>query len=146
MYRDSNHPDIASSYSNIGSVHYSQREYVKALEWYNKSLTIRLTVYRDSNHPDIATSYSNIGTVYESQGEYVKAMECHNKSQAIRSACKHKWLLYHRITSAFLYRLLIPSHSHHADHYVWLLLLISISIDIFIEDMCKQLLVSDKDQ
>ena len=71
-------------YSELGSVYYSQGEYIKALTCYNKDLAIELAVYGDSNHPHIATSYNNIGSVYEAQGEYAKALECYNESLAIR--------------------------------------------------------------
>ena len=110
VYGDSNHPDIATSYNNMGLVYYSQAEYAKALESYNKCLAIQLTVYGDSNHPAIAISCNNVGSVYNSQGEYAKALECDNKFQSIRSAPpptrEHKWLSNYRITSAFHFYLI----------------------------------------
>ena len=78
-----NHPDVATSYNNIGSVYDSLGEYVKALEYYEKSLDISLEIYGES-HSDVAISYNNIGGVYNSLGEYVKALECHEKSLDIK--------------------------------------------------------------
>ena len=78
------HPDIASSYNNIGNVYQSQGNYSSALEYHRKSLDIRLEIHGDSPHPDIAASYNNIGNVYESQGNYSSALEYHHKSLDIR--------------------------------------------------------------
>ena len=77
------HPDVATSYNNIGYIYNSQCDYAKALEYYNKSLEIRLSVLGE-RHPDVAASYNNIGGIYSSQGDYAKALEYHNKSLEIR--------------------------------------------------------------
>ena len=37
---DENHPDVGSSYNNIGSVYKEKSEYDNALEYYTKSLSI----------------------------------------------------------------------------------------------------------
>lgn len=60
-----NHPDVAISYYNIGSLHCNQGEYKKALECYDKALKIQLS-YFDENHPDVKFIKDNI--------EYVKEM------------------------------------------------------------------------
>ena len=57
--------------------------YDKALEYYEKSLAIRLKTL-DSEHPSVATSYNNIGLVWKLKGEYDKALEYYEKSLAIR--------------------------------------------------------------
>ena len=77
------HPDVATSYNNIGSVYSSQGDYAQALENHNKALEIYLSVFGDK-HPNVATSYNNIGCVYSSQGDYVQALENHNKALEIR--------------------------------------------------------------
>ena len=49
----SNHPDLASSYNNIGIVYDSMGEYSKALSSYEKALEIRQQSL-PPNHPDLA--------------------------------------------------------------------------------------------
>ena len=77
------HPDVATSYNNIGFVYSSQGNNVKSLEYYNRSLLI-LEKFFGPDHPNIATLYSNIGLVYSSQSDYAKSLEYYNKSLSIR--------------------------------------------------------------
>ena len=74
---------MATSYNNIGVVYKAKGEYDKALEYYQKSLAIRLKQL-GPDHPDVATSYNNIGLVYDNKAEYDKALEYYQKSLAIR--------------------------------------------------------------
>ena len=53
------HPDMAASYDNIGAVYEAKGDNDKALEYYNKSLAIRLNTLGE-NHADVATSYKSI--------------------------------------------------------------------------------------
>ena len=76
------HPDVATSYNNIGLVYNDQGNYVKALESYNKALEIYLSVFGDK-HPNVATNYNNIAVVYFSQGNYAQALEYYNKALEI---------------------------------------------------------------
>ena len=69
-----NHPNIATSYDNIGAVYASKGEFDKALEFLQKSLEGKL-ISLPPNHPNIATSFNNIGLVYNRKGEYEKAFE-----------------------------------------------------------------------
>ncbi len=69
-----NHPDIATSYNNIGLIYKYKGEYETALDYYNKSLKIRIESL-PPNHPDIATSYDNIGSIYDNKGEYNLAIK-----------------------------------------------------------------------
>ena len=80
---DKEHPDIATSYNNIGSVYDDKGDYDKALEYYFKALEIREKVL-GKEHPDIATLYNNIGFVYGTKGDYDKALEYHLKALAIK--------------------------------------------------------------
>ena len=73
-----NHPSLATSYCNIGSVYESMDEYSKALSYYEQALEILLKAL-PPNHPHLATPYSNIGSVYESMGEYSKALSYNEK-------------------------------------------------------------------
>ena len=78
-----NHPDLATSYNNIGGVYDSMGEYPKALSFFKKALDIWQKSL-PANHPDLATSYNNIGGVYDSMGEYSKALSFYEKALAIR--------------------------------------------------------------
>jgi tetratricopeptide (TPR) repeat protein len=77
------HPDVARSYNNIGSVFNHQGEYAKALEYHGKAMAIWKKVL-GTEHPEVATSYNNIGVVYDNLGDYVKALEYYDKALAIR--------------------------------------------------------------
>ncbi|CAF4171589.1 unnamed protein product, partial [Adineta steineri] len=78
----SNHPDLAASYNNIGSVYDSMGQYSKAFSFYEKSVEIFQKTL-PSNHPYLATSYGNIGSVYEKMGEYSKALSFYEKALEI---------------------------------------------------------------
>ena len=77
-----NHPNLATSYNNIGSVYMNMGEYSKALSSYEQSLEIR-KVALPPNHPDLATFYNNIGSVYMNMGEYSKALSSYERSLEI---------------------------------------------------------------
>ena len=74
---------MARSYNGLGSVYYSQSNYLKAIEYYEKALAIKLKAL-GAEHPDVAVSYNNLGSVYDSQGNNPKAIEYHEKALAIR--------------------------------------------------------------
>jgi tetratricopeptide (TPR) repeat protein len=77
-----NHPDIANSYNNIGSIYNNKGDNDRALEYYSKSLKI----YKETlppNHPDIANSYNNIGSIYNNKVDDDKALEYYLKSLEI---------------------------------------------------------------
>ena len=78
----STHPDLATSYSNLGRVYDHMGEYSQALSFHQKALAIREKTL-PSTHPDLATSYSNLGRVYDSMGEYSQALSFHQKALAI---------------------------------------------------------------
>ncbi|CAF4475970.1 unnamed protein product [Rotaria sp. Silwood2] len=69
----SNHPDLAVSYLNIGTVYYNMGEYSKALSSYEQSLEIQ-KVALPPNHPDLGTSYNNIAAVYICMGKYLEGL------------------------------------------------------------------------
>ncbi len=77
------HPNVATSYNNIGNVYSGQGNYDKALEYDNKALAIQEKVL-GKEHPDVATSYNNIGFVYAKKGQYEKALEYLHKALAIK--------------------------------------------------------------
>jgi tetratricopeptide (TPR) repeat protein len=79
----SNHPDLATSYNNIGMLYHSIGEYSEALPYHEKALAIRQQSLTP-NHSDLATSYNNIGLVFYSISEYSKAISSHEKALEIR--------------------------------------------------------------
>ncbi|CAF1532224.1 unnamed protein product [Rotaria sordida] len=78
-----NHPDLATSYNNIGMVYNKMGEHSKALSLYERSLEIR-KIALPPNHPDLAGPYNNIGMVYNRMGEYSKALSSYERSLEIR--------------------------------------------------------------
>ena len=76
---------MAQSYNNVGVVYSEKDDNEKALEYYNKSLAIRLNTSGE-NHPHVAAAYNNISHVYKAKGddEIEKALEYHTKSLAIK--------------------------------------------------------------
>ena len=68
----------------LADMMYDQEDYVKAIEYYLKSLEIKKKVHGDAPLPDISTSYNNLGTTYYRQGHYDKAIEFHLKSLEIK--------------------------------------------------------------
>ena len=78
-----NHPSLATSYNNIGSVYDSMGEYSKALSYYEKCLDMQKKTL-PANHPSLATSYNNIGSVYDHMGEYSKALSYYEKCLDMR--------------------------------------------------------------
>ena len=77
-----NHPNLATSYNNIGQVYSNMGEYSKALSFHEKALGIRQETL-PPNHPYLATSYNNIGQVYSKMGEYSKALSFYEKALGI---------------------------------------------------------------
>ncbi|CAM4864478.1 unnamed protein product [Rotaria socialis] len=68
-----NHPDLATSYSNIGAMYDVMGDYTKALSSYQKSLEIR-KIALPPNHSDLAISYNNIGAVEAIMSEYTNVL------------------------------------------------------------------------
>ena len=77
--------DIVISYNYIGIVYNAKSNYDKALDVYNKALTIWKSKLGEE-HTDVATFYNNIGSVYSNKGDYDKAVEYYNKALAIQKA------------------------------------------------------------
>lgn len=78
------HPDVATSYNNIGLVYGNQGNYSQAWEYYNKALEILLVVFGEQ-HPNVATSYANIAAIMFRQGNYQGSLEYLEKSYNIRN-------------------------------------------------------------
>ena len=78
-----NHPNMATSYNNLGALHSRLGNTDKALDYWNRSVAIKLKILGD-NHPELASSYHKIAILYEEQGDLDKALEYFNKSLDIR--------------------------------------------------------------
>ena len=54
------HPNLATSYNNVGGAWGDLGDHRKELEFFQKALAIREKVL-PPDHPDLATSYNNVG-------------------------------------------------------------------------------------
>lgn len=68
------HPELATSYSNIGCIYLALGDYEKALEYDEKALELQ-EKNLPSNHPDLAKSHNNIGVTYSHLGNYEEALK-----------------------------------------------------------------------
>ena len=75
---------MAKSYNNIGLVYETQGKYEEALEYYQKSLDIRIRVF-GSDHPDVAASFIHIGAVYAGKGDNKNALVQYQKGLEIQT-------------------------------------------------------------
>jgi tetratricopeptide (TPR) repeat protein len=64
-------------------VHEKKGDYDKAIEYYKKSLSVKLKTLRE-DHPDIARSYADLGLKFLSKGDNDNAVEYFNKALAIQ--------------------------------------------------------------
>lgn len=62
MFKD-NHPNIASSLDNFAGFYKSMGHYDIALEFHDKSLTMRKAIYK-GNHSHVAASLNNLAIIY----------------------------------------------------------------------------------
>ena len=82
--RNCNDKDLESTcYNLIGYVYHVLHNFNTALEYYEKSLDIRLNLYGEQ-HASVATIYNNIGGVYEILKDYSKALEYYEKALSIK--------------------------------------------------------------
>lgn len=72
---------IANALNNIGISHYSQRDYVLALDYYRKSLALREEL---NDQRTAALTLNNIGIIHREQGDYTKALEYYRRSLELR--------------------------------------------------------------
>lgn len=68
---------LANCYGEMGSIHQIQGNYIKALEYFTKCLTLRKILKQDRLLPP---AYNNIGVVYGLRNEWDKALDYFNKS------------------------------------------------------------------
>ena len=77
-----NHPNIATSYCNLGNAYYALGDIAKAISFFEKSSEI-YKISLPSDHQHIDTLYNNLGAEYFSLGEaidyYEKGLEISKK-------------------------------------------------------------------
>ena len=80
-----NHPDLATTYNNIGNTCKNKGDYDAALQYLDKAMKIYERVLGE-NHPDLATTYDNMGNVYDSKGDYATALQYYDKARKIQES------------------------------------------------------------
>ena len=75
----SNHPHLATSYSNIDQVYSKIGEYSKALSFYENAPGMQQETL-PPNHPYLAATYDNMGQIYENTSEYSKALSFYQQA------------------------------------------------------------------
>jgi len=88
---------VAVALNNIGHVYYNQVQYEKALEYYNRALTMEKELAKSVN-PNIARSgkralarvLNNIGLTYKTRNELKKALEYYQESLRLRREIEDK--------------------------------------------------------
>lgn len=68
---------MAALYHNIGIIYIDQKEFKKALDCYNKALTINKEI---NNRDWVAKNYANLGIIYNNLGDYNKGRDYTLKS------------------------------------------------------------------
>ena len=79
----SEHPDLATSYNNVGCTYGALGEHQKALEYKLKALEIQEKIL-PLEHPALAIIYNNVGSTYGDLGEYQRALEYKLKALVIQ--------------------------------------------------------------
>ena len=78
----SDHPDLAASYTGIGTAWEKLGDYFKALTFFQKALTIQKRAL-PLNHSDLATCYNNVGAAWGELGDHRKQLVYYQKSLSI---------------------------------------------------------------
>ena len=79
------HPDVASSYNNIGNVYDHQGKYEEALVQYRRALEIKIRVF-GQDHPGVAKSKYNIALLHKGRQETEKARQLFLECEKIYAA------------------------------------------------------------
>jgi len=89
--------DLANALNDIGFIYKRQGHIPEALEYHNKSLSIRKELAESSNETiakrgknGVSSSLNNIGIIYKQQGDFSKALEFYHKSLKIRKEIGNK--------------------------------------------------------
>lgn len=79
IYYGEQHPDVATSYNNIGFIYKSLKDYPKALDYFEKALELKKIIFGDC-HQEVASNYDNIGMAYTYMENYAMALKNFQKS------------------------------------------------------------------
>ena len=71
------HPALARSYNDIGSIYFEKGDYDEALKWYDKAFNIYDKVL-DPQHIDFMSLHTDMGEAFFAKGNYDKALEWYN--------------------------------------------------------------------
>ncbi|HOY96896.1 MAG TPA: CHAT domain-containing protein, partial [Catalimonadaceae bacterium] len=80
---DENHPVVATSLNNLGSLYWKMGDYAKAEPFQLKSLEMQKKNLGE-NHPDVAGLLGNLGILYQNMGRLQKAEPYHIQALDIR--------------------------------------------------------------
>ena len=72
--------NVARCYNALGNCFYRINKLEKALEFYNKALTMREELSGSEDHYDMPVYKNQIGIVHEHKGEYDMAVECYEEA------------------------------------------------------------------
>ena len=67
IYKDNlNHPNLATSYNNMGQIYQAMGDYPNALAYANKALKIMEKLFKKNHpkHPYLIGSYGNVAVIY----------------------------------------------------------------------------------
>ncbi|XP_046863552.1 kinesin light chain 1-like [Xenia sp. Carnegie-2017] len=78
------HVNIATTYSNLGTVYSKMGEYEKAKDFYERAIEIETKAF-GPDHVNIAIRYNNLGSVYSKMGEYEKAKDFYERAIEIET-------------------------------------------------------------
>ena len=76
--------ELAICYNNKGIVYKNRNELSRAMEYYQKALSIRQHIL-PADHPDIANSYNNIGDIFHFQNKCEQALDYFLKALKINT-------------------------------------------------------------
>jgi len=76
--------DSLEKYRELGNKHFSNRNYDKALAYFNEILNIKKSIYKEG-HSEIAKAYANVGVVYKRQGRLEQSLNYYKKAIQIYS-------------------------------------------------------------
>ena len=77
------HPEVASSLSNVGSIHSVMGDLETAKDSFQRSHALRKKIYGEK-HPCVADSLNNIGILYSEMDLTLEAVQYHEKSLEMR--------------------------------------------------------------
>ncbi|KAJ7377680.1 hypothetical protein OS493_027759 [Desmophyllum pertusum] len=77
------HVHVATTYSNLGSVHQALGDFEQAKDYHDRDLQISLKQL-GPEHVDVAATYANLGSVHQALGDFEQAKEYHHRALDIR--------------------------------------------------------------